>query len=77
MLKLGFGNMLVEELSVPSVRVGSSKGRRKSIYMWTSKRAVEALLGVSTGWTGGAPVEPVELEPEELRFGHWCHQLDR
>jgi len=74
----------VEELSVQSVRVGSSKGREKSIYMWTSKRAVEALLGVSTGWTGAAPVGPMELEPEELRFCHRCppvgpmpHRLDR
>jgi hypothetical protein len=60
-----------------SVQVGSSKGGEKSIYMWTSKRAVEALLGVSTGWTGAAPVGPVELEPEGLKFGHWCHRSDR
>ena len=53
------------------------KGVEESICRWASKRAVGALLGVSTGWTGGAPVEPVELRARRLRFGHRCHRLDR
>jgi hypothetical protein len=54
-----------------SVQVGSSKGGEKSIYICGPPKEPLRLC------SGCPPVGPVELEPEGLKFGHWCHRSDR